>query len=88
MNDHKHLSGREFERFLEAVNRSQKETRDRNLVVLSWAGLGGQRLGVGAGGRREPHPPRRPPLGGLSNTHPLRGDELPPHQDLKWLCGH
>ena len=34
MNDRKHLSGREFERLLEAVKGSRNETRDRCLVLL------------------------------------------------------
>jgi type 1 fimbriae regulatory protein FimB len=49
MNDRKHLSGREFERLLEAVKGSRNETRDRYLVLL---------------------------MGGLSTTHPLRGDKI------------
>ena len=36
MNDRKHLSGREFERLLEAVKGSRNETRDRCLVLLMW----------------------------------------------------
>jgi type 1 fimbriae regulatory protein FimB len=34
MNNRKHLSGREFERLLEAIKRSHNETRDRCLVLL------------------------------------------------------
>ena len=34
MNDRKHLSGREFERLLEAIKGSRNETRDRCLVLL------------------------------------------------------
>ena len=34
VNDRKHLSGREFERLLEAVRGSRKEVRDRCLVLL------------------------------------------------------
>jgi integrase len=34
MNDRKHLSGREFERLLEAVKGSRNEIRDRCLVLL------------------------------------------------------
>jgi integrase len=34
MTDRKHLSGREFERLLEAIKGSRNETRDRCLILL------------------------------------------------------
>jgi integrase len=42
---------------------------------LGWTEKGGH-VSVGAGGRREPHPPRRPPQGGPLHHLPLRGDKI------------
>ena len=80
MNDRKHLSGREFERLLEAIKGSRNEIRDRCLVLLMFrhglrvseaCGLVLEQVDVES---RILHVARL--KGGLSTTHPLRGDEL------------
>jgi type 1 fimbriae regulatory protein FimB len=85
MNDRKHLSGREFERLLEAVRGSRNETRDRCLVLLMFrhglrfseaCGLVLEQVDIES---RILHVARL--KGGLSTTHPLRGRD-PPHQGL------
>jgi type 1 fimbriae regulatory protein FimB len=80
MNDRKHSSGREFERLLDAIKDCPNETRDRCLVLLMFRH--GLRVSEACGlvleqvDSREPGVPCRPPQGGLSTTHPLRGDEI------------
>jgi type 1 fimbriae regulatory protein FimB len=80
MNDRKHLSGREFERLLDAIKGSRNETRDRCLVLLMFrhglrvseaCGLVLEQVDVES---RVLHVARL--KGGLSTTHPLRGDEI------------
>jgi integrase len=80
MNDRKHLSGREFERLLEAVRGSRNEIRDRCLILLVFrhglrdseaCGLDLEQVDVES---RILHVARL--KGGLSTTHPLRGDEI------------
>jgi len=80
VNDRKHLSGREFERLLEAVRGSRNEVRDRCLVFLMFrhglrisqaCGLVLEQVDVES---RVLHVARL--KGGLSTTHPLRGDEI------------
>jgi type 1 fimbriae regulatory protein FimB len=80
VNDRKHLSGREFERLLEAVRGSRNEVRDRCLVLLMFrhglrvseaCGLVLEQVDVES---RVLHVARL--KGGLSTTHPLRGDEI------------
>lgn len=80
MNDRKHLSGREFERLLEAVKGSRNEVRDRCLVLLMFrhglrvseaCGLVLEQVDIES---RVLHVARL--KGGLSTTHPLRGDEI------------
>jgi type 1 fimbriae regulatory protein FimB len=80
MNDRKHLSGREIERLLEAVKGSRKETRDRCLVLLMFrhglrvyeaCGLVLEQVDIES---RVFHVACL--KGGLSTTHPLRGDEI------------
>jgi type 1 fimbriae regulatory protein FimB len=80
VNDRKHLSGREFERLLEAVRGSRNEIRDRCLVLLTFrhglrvseaCGLVLEQVDVES---RVLHVARL--KGGLSTTHPLRGDEI------------
>ncbi len=80
MNDHKHLSGREFERLLEAVKGSRNEARGRCLLLLMFRH--GLRVSEACGlvleqvddESRVLHDARL--KGGLSTTHPLRGDEI------------
>jgi type 1 fimbriae regulatory protein FimB len=80
MTDRKHLSGREFERLLEAIKGSRNETRDRCLVLLMFRH--GLRVSEACGSVLEQvdvesrvlHDARL--KGGLSTTHPLRGDEI------------
>jgi type 1 fimbriae regulatory protein FimB len=80
MNDRKHLSGREFERLLDAIKGSRNETRDRCLVLLMFrhglraseaCGLVLEQVDIES---RILHVAW--PKGGLSTTHPLRGDEI------------
>ena len=80
VNDRKHLSGREIERLLEAVRGSRNEIRDRCLVLLMFrhglrvseaCGLVLEQVDVES---RVLHVARL--KGGLSTTHPLRGDEI------------
>ena len=80
MNDRKHLSGREFERLLGAIKGSRNEIRDRYLVLLMFrhglrvseaCGLVLEQVDVES---RILHVARL--KGGLSTTHPLRGDEI------------
>lgn len=80
MNDRKHLSGREFERLLEAVRGSRNEIRDRCLVLLMFrhglhvseaCGLVLEQVDIE---NRILHVARL--KGGLSTTHPLRGDKI------------
>ena len=80
MNDRKHLSGREIERLLEAVRGSRNEIRDRCLVLLTFrhglrvseaCGLVLEQVDIES---RVLHVARL--KGGLSTTHPLRGDEI------------
>jgi type 1 fimbriae regulatory protein FimB len=80
VNDRKHLSGREFERLLEAVKGSRNEVRDRCLVLLTFRH--GLRVSEACGlvleqvdvENRVLHVARL--KRGLSTTHPLRGDEI------------
>jgi type 1 fimbriae regulatory protein FimB len=80
MNDRKHLSGREFERLLDAIKGSRNEVRDRCLVLLTFRH--GPRVSEACGMVLEQvdvesrilHVARL--KGGLSTTHPLRGDEI------------
>ena len=80
MTDRKHLSGREFERLLEAIKGSRNETSDRCLVLLMFRH--GLRVSEACGLMLEQvdvesrilHVARL--KGGLSTTHPLRGDEI------------
>ena len=80
MNDHKHLSGREFERLLAAVNGSRSEARDRCLLLLMFRH--GLRVSEACGLVLEQVVVESRILqvarlkGGLSTTHPLRGDEI------------
>ena len=80
MNDRKHLSGREFERLLEAIRGWRNEVRDRCLILLMFrhglrvseaCGLVLEQVDVES---RILHVARL--KGGLSTTHPLRGDEI------------
>jgi type 1 fimbriae regulatory protein FimB len=80
VNDRKHLSGREFERLLKAVKGSRNEVRERCLVLLTFrhglrvseaCGLVLEQVDVES---RILHVARL--KGGLSTTHPLRGDEI------------
>ena len=78
--DRKHLSAREIERLLEAVRGSRNEVRDRCLVFLMFRQ--GLRVSEACGPVLEQvdveslvlHVARL--KGGLSTTHPLRGDEI------------
>jgi integrase len=80
MTDRKHLSGREFERLMEAIKGSRNETRDRCLVLLMFRH--GLRVSEACGSVLEQvdvesrvlHDARL--KGGLSTTHPLGGDEI------------
>jgi integrase len=80
MTDRNHLSGGEFERLLEAIKGSRNETRDRCLVLLMFRH--GLRVSEACGlvleqvddESRVLHDARL--KGGLSTTHPLRGDEI------------
>jgi type 1 fimbriae regulatory protein FimB len=80
VNDRKHLSGREIERLMEAVRGSRNEIRDRCLVLLMFrhglrvseaCGLVLEQVDIES---RVLHVARL--KGGLSTTHPLRGDEI------------
>ncbi len=80
MTDRKHFSGREFERLLDAIKGSRNETRDRCLVLLMFrhglrvseaCGLVLEQVDIES---RVLHVARL--KGGLSTTHPLRGDEI------------
>jgi len=80
VNDRQHLSGREFERLLEAVKGSRKEIRDRCLFLLMFrhgpqaseaCGLVLEQVDTES---RILHVAR--PKGGLSTNHPLRRDEI------------
>jgi type 1 fimbriae regulatory protein FimB len=80
MTDRKHLSGGEFERLLDAIGGSRNETGDRCLVQLMFRH--GLRVSEACGSVLEQvdvesrvlHDARL--KGGLSTTHPLRGDEI------------
>jgi len=80
MTDRKHLSGREFEHLLEAIKGSRNEIRARCLVLLMFRH--GLRVSEACGlvleqvddESRVLHDARL--KGGLSTTHPLRGDEI------------
>ena len=80
MTDRKHLSCREFERLLDAIKGSRNETRDRCLVLLMFRhGLRDSEacslvLEQVDDESRVLHKARL--KGGLSTTHPLRGDEI------------
>jgi type 1 fimbriae regulatory protein FimB len=80
MNNRKHLSGSEFERLLEAVKGSRNEARDRCLVLLMFRHV--LRVSEACGLVLEPVDVESRVLhvarlkGGLSTTHPLRGDEI------------
>ena len=89
MNDRKHLSGREFERLLEAIRGCRNEVRDRSLILLMFrhglrdseaCGLVLEQVDVES---RILHVARL--KGGLSTTHPLRGDEI--RAINAWLVG-
>ena len=89
MNDRKHLSGREFERLLEAIRGCRNEVRDRCLILLMFrhglrvseaCGLVLEQVDVES---RILHVARL--KGGLSTTHPLRGDEI--RAINAWLVG-
>ena len=78
--ERKHLSGRELERLLEAVKGSRSEVRDRCLVPLMFrhglrvseaCALVLEQVDVES---RVLHVARL--KGGLSTTHPLRGEEI------------
>ena len=80
MNDRKHLSGREFERLLEAIRGWRNEVRDRCLILLMFRhglrvseaySLVLEQVDIES---RILHVARL--KGGLSTTHPLRGDEI------------
>ena len=80
MTDRKHLSGREFERLLDAIKGSRNEIRASCLVLLMFrhgllvseaCGLMLEQVDVES---RILHVARL--KGGLSTTHPLRGDEI------------
>jgi type 1 fimbriae regulatory protein FimB len=88
MNDRKHLSGREFERLLEAVRGSRNEVRDRCLVLLLFrrglrvsetCGLVLEQVVVES---RVLHDARL--KGGLSTTHPLRVTKSAPSRPGWW----
>jgi type 1 fimbriae regulatory protein FimB len=80
MTDQKHLSGGEFERLLEANEGSRNEIRASCLVLLMFRH--GLRVSEACGSVLEQvdvesrvlHDARL--KGGLSTTHPLRGDEI------------
>lgn len=78
--DRKHLTGREVERLIEATKGSRNEARDRCLLLLMFRH--GLRVSEACGLKLDQvdtdsrilHVARL--KGGLSTTHPLRGDEL------------
>jgi type 1 fimbriae regulatory protein FimB len=80
MTDRKHLSGGDFERLLDAIKGGRNEIRDRCLVLLMFRH--GLRVSEACGSVLEQvdvesrvlHEARL--KGGLSTTHPLRGDEI------------
>jgi len=80
MTDRKHLSGREFERLLDAIKGSRNEIRASCLVLLMFRH--GLRVSEACGlvleqvddESRVLHDARL--KGGFSTTHPLRGDEI------------
>ena len=80
MTDRKHLSGREFERLLEAIKGSRNEIRASCLILLMFRH--GLRVSEACGSVLEQvdvesrvlHDARL--KGGLSTTHPLRGEEI------------
>ena len=80
MTDRKHLSGGEFERLLDAIGGSRNETGDRCLVQLMFRH--GLRVSEACGSVLEQEDVESRVLhdarlkGGLSTTHPLRGDEI------------
>jgi len=86
-NDRKHLTSREVERLLEAIKGSRNAPRDLCLVLLMYRH--GLRVSEACGLQldqvdTESHQLHVKRLkGGLSTTHPLRGDELRAIQ--KWL---
>jgi type 1 fimbriae regulatory protein FimB len=80
MTDRKHLSGRELERLLEAIKGSRNEIRASCLILLMFRY--GLRVSEACGSVLEQvdvesrvlHDARL--KGGLSTTHPLRGEEI------------
>jgi len=80
MTDRNHLSGREFERLLDAINGRQNEIRASCLVLLMFRH--GLRVSEACGLVLEQVDVESRVLqdarlkGGLSTTHPLRGDEI------------
>jgi type 1 fimbriae regulatory protein FimB len=79
-NDRKHLTGREVERLIEATRGSRNESRDRCLLLLMFRH--GLRVSEAVGMKLDQVDTESRVLhvarlkGGLSTTHPLRGDEL------------
>src|ERR1022692_2724065 len=78
--DRKHLTSREVERLIEAARGSRNEARDRCLLLLMFRH--GLRVSEACGLKLDQVDTESRVLhvarlkGGLSTTHPLRGDEL------------
>jgi type 1 fimbriae regulatory protein FimB len=78
--DRKHLTGREVERLIEAARGGRNEARDRCLLLLMFRH--GLRVSEAVGMKLDQVDTESRVLhvarlkGGLSTTHPLRGDEL------------
>jgi integrase len=78
--ERKHLTGREVERLIEAIKGGRNEARDRCLLLLMFRH--GLRVSEACGLKLDQVDTESGVLhvrrlkGGLSTTHPLRGDEL------------
>lgn len=91
-NDRKHLTSREVERLMEAIKGSRNAPRDLCLVLLMYRH--GLRVSEACGLQldqvdtesRQLHVKRL--KGGLSTTHPLRGDELRAIQKTLYIVSY